>query len=189
MKYYHGTSYNSGLQILQNGFESGHKIWSCSDSNKIYLVSEKFDNENIIITDFEQKPAVRFATESAQIAAAHVNQKSEDVIVFEFDVNDDVNFSPDMSCINMPDCYEVETNVLNQLICNGVIKMTAYKMKKAYTPYLRVFYLYSLDTNYYRPKNKNLKHIINKLKSINHFYWFYDEFIGVWETIELITKK
>ena len=59
MKYVHGTSYESAMDILKNGLSSDKTtVWTCSDKSKIYCRKDEDDESEWL------------SIESAQIAAA-----------------------------------------------------------------------------------------------------------------------
>lgn len=190
MRYFHGTSYEAGINIIQNGFNSGNKIWNCSAFDKIYFAIEHYDSYNYYVLDddsVENLPVWRFVIEAGQIAAAHNNQSEEDLFVFEFDIPDNIEIEEDNSCENMNDCYQIGADKLNVLINDGTIKMTIYQVQKAYVPCLRIFYLKDLSDKYYFVQDMNLANITKKLKGIEAD-WFYD-YLGQYESYTIVDNN
>lgn len=192
MKYYHGTDFLSAQNILKNGFSSNKEtVWTCSVPNYLYVAREDYDDYDDYDGDFDDMldiPAVRIAVEAAQIAAAHTNQLTKDVFVFEFDIPDDIEVEEDVSCENMYGCYQLDVNELNSNIQDGTIQVTAYKFNNAYVPDLRIFYLTNLNSQYYAFLDNELASIADKLKTSVQD-WFYEDYVGTWsghETIDLL---
>ena len=187
MRYYHGTDYASGLNIIENGFSDADTVWTCSDDSVTYLVSENYDGGPYYEDNYEPKnvPAFGFATGAAQIAAANCNQLTDKVIVFEFEIPDDIELHEDSSCENMYHCYQIDNDTLNEYIRTNKIKMTTYILHKAYVPYLRVFYLKDINLNYYHTCESDLMDILNDLAKVEA-YWFYDNYLNQFESYEII---
>lgn len=187
MKYYHGTNYDSGLNIMEHGFEHNVTIWNCSNKNLTYLVSEEYDDGPYTFDNPEPNdiPAFRFATGAAQIAAANSNQLTDQLFVFEFDINEDILLHEDISCNNMDYCYQIDNKTLNKYILNGDIKINIYLLNKAYVPYLRIFYLKDLPTEFYTPNDQNLETIIEQMKNIETC-WFYDNYMNYFDSYKII---
>lgn len=190
MKYYHGTNYDSGLNIMKNGFEHNTTIWNCSNKNLTYLISEEYDDGPYTSDKPEPNdiPAFRFATGAAQIAAANSNQLTDQLFVFEFDINENIPLDEDISCSNMYDCYQIDNKTLNEHIINGDIKINIYLLNKAYVPYLRIFYLKDLSTEFYTPNNQDLQTIIEQMKNIETC-WFYDDYMSYFDSYKIIDHR
>lgn len=174
MRYFHGTDYESGMQILkQKSFSHTSTIWACSDSRQLYIVSEKYDN------DIER--AINFAIEAAQIAAAHKGSNNTSVIVFEFDIPDNFlndRLYEDGSSENMIDCYEYDTENLDADIKSGAVKMTCWRFEDAYEPYIRPFYLANLSQSYcYQHEDERLNRVLKCIEKIDTVE-IYESFIG-----------
>ena len=180
MRYFHGTDRASYDNIMKHGFFTDKKtIWKCSDSDNIYLVSEDYDRDYYDGT-LENLPAVRFAVEAGQIAAANANSQSTDVFVFEFDIDGNIELLSDSSCPNMDDCYEIGIEDLNKLISDNKVKIKIHCMHDAYEPNLRLFYLIGVFENtYYQCEDGRLLQVMQRFeKSVNDSCWFYDEYLG-----------
>ena len=63
------------LKSKKFGSELKSKIWNCSCKNTTYCISEEYEDS--------VDEAKRFAIEAGQIAAAQINSKSNDIIIFE----------------------------------------------------------------------------------------------------------
>lgn len=172
MKFYHGTSYESGMNIIKSkSFGHIDTVWTCSDNDMTYCVSEEYDGS--------REAAIRTAVEAGQIAAAHINSKFTDIILFEFDTDDDTeNFLPDVSCENTDYFYQIDNDILNDMIASGEVKMKIYRVRNAYEPYMRAFYVASLYSNrYYRFDDKRLEKACRCLQTADTC-WFFDDYIN-----------
>lgn len=192
MRYYHGTDYESGLNIIKHGFVHDETIWNCSDDTQIYLVSEEYDDGPYVEdnTNPDNYPAFRFAIEAGQIAAAHNNQTNDALFVFAFDIPDDdssINLNKDTSTENQTDCYEINSAHLTTCIRENKIKMTPYIIHGAYVHFLRIFYLKDLSDDYYIP-DEELLEILESMKHVEAL-WFYDEYLGVYNSYETFSDK
>lgn len=185
MKYYHGTDYDSGISIIKTGFNPDHTVWNCSSDRVTYLVDELYDN-GPYGEDLNDIPAIRFALMAGQIAAAHNEQQSDKIIIFELDIPDDVFVEYDKSCSNMYHCHQINNDILNENIRNKNITMTIHVLHRAYVPCLRIFYLCNLDDNLYIHNNESELDVINVLQKTNTC-WFYDEYMGLFDTSDIIT--
>lgn len=186
MRYYHGTSYDSGMQIIKDGFRKGNKIWNASCKDMIYMVRESYDNEDQYFEKMEELPAVRFAIEAGQIAAAHQNQLNKDLMLFEFIIPDDYVIDEDDSCDNMHDCFQIYFKELNTAISSGDIEVNIYHIHNGYEPYLRIFYLMNLCENpHYSFQDNGLYNICQSIRSNEHF-WFYDDYLATYEYYEKV---
>lgn len=186
MKYYHGTNYEAGINILRHGFAK-NTIWSCSNPSNVYMICEQFENDDHLYTEMDDLPALRFAIEAAQIAAAYQDSKCEAIFVFEFDIPDEMTIEPDSSCENMYDCYEIDCDTLNTRIQTQEITITTYLFHHAYVPYLRIFYLKQVNKNYMQLKDPSLRRAIESIRNVETF-WFYDDFVGIYEDYEIYKK-
>ena len=146
MKLYHGTSYLAFLSIMKKGFDSVKTIWTVSDSRLTYLAA---DNE------YDEQAGFEFAHNAAIIAAAMINQMDDRLVVFEFDFPDQVMddyVTEDSSCENMYDCYEINSEDLNELIRSGQVSVTIHVLQNAYNPNLRIFCI-PISNEYLSPLN------------------------------------
>lgn len=180
MRYFHGTDYTSGMDIIRNGFHPNTQIWKTSTPNTIYVISEEYDNSGNEYVNVEDLPALRIALEAGQIAAATKNQFDDKIIVFELET-DSIHFEHDKTKGAPSDSYCCLANELNDLIKYGDIKMTCHILTEAYVPYLRIFYLINLYEGYYSFED-DMKNIIKHIKNIDTC-WFYDDYIGVYSEI------
>ena len=186
MRYYHGTSYESGQLILQYGFQNGIKVWNASCEDMLYMISEQYDNEDNYYQSFDELPAVRFAIEAAQIAAAHQNQLNKDLTLFEFIIPDEYDIEEDDSCDGMYDSYQIHVKELNDAISNGEIEMNVYHIHGGYEPYLRAFYLMNLCNNpYYTFTDDNLCNICQNIY-LHESSWFYDDYLAAYDSYEKV---
>jgi len=170
MLFYHGTTLRSAKNILNHGFKDVGTVWNCSTPNCVYIVAADNTNRN-------SDDAIRFAIEAAQLASAIKNVNDTDIAVFEFDVPDEIienDILPDISCPNMNGCYTITTNILNNYIATNNIKMRIKRIKNAYIPYLRPFYLMDINTEYIPDCDMVFLEAVKTIKSSNHFDWFYD---------------
>lgn len=188
MKYYHGTTYDAGTRILKEGFSHRDTIWTCSNKNVIYLVSEEHDGGPYEDGNYDPQmvPAFNFAVNAAQIAAAHTNQQTDSLIVFEFDIPDDI-VNADTSCENMYDCYQIPSKDLDLYINDHTITVKVWQATGAYEPELRIFYLKDLCLNYYTPPQK-LEKAIRDLAKVETS-WFYDDYLSQYNTPQLIYES
>ena len=150
-QYIHGTSYESAMNILQNGFQDvEQKIWDCSGYGYMYF------------RDADSEEAQFMAISNGQIAAAYTNSKETYIAVIVLEMSDELSdeiFEEDLSCENMYDCYQVEINTLNKFIASGDIKAKIQFFDEAYIPYLRPFYLNHI-TNHMKISDKLLQDAI-----------------------------
>lgn len=132
-KFYHGTSFPAYEGIKEEGFCSKNTIWTVSDERFTYLRKED-----------EYGEGFEFAHDAAIVAAAMINQFENGVVIFEFEVPEEIEteyFSEDSSCENMDYCYEVYSEDLNMLIQTKQIQVTVHLLTGAYNPNLRIFCL------------------------------------------------
>ncbi len=147
--FYHGTTVESAMQILKNGFAGviDSTIWNVSDADKLYMRELNCDEDGY-------DESLRYCIENAQIAAAIRNSMDSRIAVIKFIVDDkaiiqfDEMFESDDSCDNMEDCFQVDKVLLQECIDNGTIKASIDVYDDAYVPYLRVFYLAGLEMSY-----------------------------------------
>lgn len=140
---YHGTDYESALSIMDNGFNNPNTVWLCSEADKTYLVEEKGDNGE----------ALRFAFEAGQIAAANKGSTYSSVGIIRIEMSDetaDEELYPDNSCENMTDCWQIDSDRLNQLADEGKVIISLGICENAYNPNLRPFYLATLSSEHYK---------------------------------------
>lgn len=172
MKYYHGTSYESGMNILKtHKFNNINPIWDCSVCGVTYVVSEEFEDS--------ADAAIQLAIEAGQIAAAHKNSQSSKIIVFEFDTESD-EFEDDISCENMHECYQIDNDTLNNLIQTGDIKVRVLVFDNAYEPFVRPFYLTAISKKYYTFEDDSLERVCRNI-STGEINWFYEDYLHCYE--------
>lgn len=168
-QYIHGTSYESAMNILQNGFMDAAKIWDCSMPGIMYfreLPSETEDNYEDSRSD-----AYFTAITNGQVAAAyndsHDTRIGVVVLTMSDELADDI-VECDISCENANDCYQIDIDELNKYVNSGNITAKIEIYANAYIPYIRPFYLLDSNSNKYMSiPDKNLKNVIDILNSQN----------------------
>lgn len=125
---YHGTDYEAGKNIAENGFVHYNNIWLVSDIKQVYFI------------DANSEESERFAYDAAVTAAAYKGSKSSDICILKLDI-DEQEMLPDCSVEDMTDCYQIESTKLNDLLKNKNAKLEINIIKNAYNPYLRPVYL------------------------------------------------
>lgn len=139
MKFFHGTCFDSAKNILSEGFGiNAEAVWNCSDTDVTYMAGAEKNDEEMIQESFY------FAVSAAQIAAAFKNQMDTRLVVFEIDVPDEIReewITEDTSTPNMYDCYEIPSDVLNDLIRNEKIRIKLHILEDGYNPNFRIFIL------------------------------------------------
>lgn len=159
MNYYHGTDYESGMQIIKEGFRNKNRIWTCSNRSKTYMAEADPDDNNL-----------NSVVNNAQLTAAHNDSKSTELIIFEMDISDDTRDNymyEDMSCPNMEHCWEIDSNTLNRLIRNKEITLKAYVLHDGYIPMFRPLYIATTvaENDYYNNDvtTNKYKHLFRRI--------------------------
>lgn len=134
--YYHGTSYEAMLSIIQNGFNAPDTIWGASDMNDTYVISAEPEER--------QSENLEFAIYVGTTAAAKIGSNYPDIAIIrlEFDEYADLELIEDA----LPYCYSISSSLLNDLIEEGHVKLSIGIMENVYNQYLRPHYLTKLDT-------------------------------------------
>lgn len=110
MKFYHGTTRENALNIL-NGGEKNKPVWNCSYDDYLYVWSAEAIKESEGLEEDEVNYyCLNRAFESAQIAAAasEVPQNELIVLVFEFP---EADVYEDFSCDNMECARRVNSDL------------------------------------------------------------------------------
>lgn len=137
MKFYHGTSYECAIKILQKGFGGYDQetVWNCSDEDYTYAWMQDENDPD--------EPRRSRATESAVLAAAKYGSNKEEIVVFTFEMPDKIGNEwaiEDDSCPNMFGAYAFDSAWLNKNIKIGTVRVLP-EVVKAYVPGFRWFYL------------------------------------------------
>lgn len=180
--YYHGTSMENAINIVNNGFIENRKpIWDCVDPDKIYLACNRDEPE-----DYE---SFELSFGASQIAAAFYNSMSENTVIFEFvfrkkDENEYI-FQDD-SCDNIYGCYQISCQDLNRMITDKDVQIKIHILKKSYNPFLRIFYLKNLSMDWLNFSDQ----LYDALERINNDSFVEDLFLyDSDETISLFQFK
>lgn len=177
--FFHGTSMESAMTILNEGFDDCvNTIWSCSDDTKLYLRELKQDSEE---DDWCEDPKY-LCIESGKIAAAIQGSQSTSIALFRFEMDEEIAdeyVEADDSCENMEDCFQIDKSDLEKLISEGKIKCTLLESKDAYIPYMRVFYLTGVINNDYMDIDDDLLYrsveIVSKTNCYIDELWEFNE--------------
>ena len=173
MIYYHGTSYEAAMNIIKDGFNSPDTIWSCSDDCNTYIIHDKYFDDD----DYDEYEAVEFAISAARISAAYTNSKSDHIAIIIFDIPEDIAESyvlQDSSCENMPDCYQIDSDDLNDLMDKDKIAVQVRIFENSYNQWLRPFYLAGLNKNYMCIKDPALDAAVEIIESSKNIDYLYD---------------
>ncbi len=161
--YLHGTSYESAMNILQNGFtKNKDTIWSCSNKEMIYVREMQDDDSD----------AEYLCIESGQIAAAYTNSIETKICLVRFEIPDDIAeeyVADDNSCENTEGCYQIYIEDLNKLVDIGTIKVYIDVYEDSYVPYLRPFYLAYVSDSYMLIKDPLLKQAIKVINDTTSY--------------------
>lgn len=175
MKFFHGTDEASAQRIIKNGFADRPQetLWTCSNNEKLYVVSSKHDD------------AIRLALNAGQIAAAIKNQQTKKIYIFEFKITDpaisDEFLEEDDSCRNMYHCFTFDSSDLDELIAKGWVQMKYYEFD-AYLPMFRPFYVCHLDEKLMELKDEELCKAAKIASSIDCYGVFFEE---VYDTCDI----
>lgn len=102
MKFYHGTTIENAINIL-NGGEKNNPVWNCSYDDYLYVWSAQAIKESDGLEDDEVNYfCLNRAFESAQITAASNPTPQKELVVLVFDFPE-ADVYEDFSCDNM-DC-------------------------------------------------------------------------------------
>lgn len=140
MRIFHGTSYENGLSILKNGWNTNKSNWNCSAPEHIYWAYDK--NED------EEKNAFRLAIEAGQISAVLSQSNSESIFIFFCDIDEKdkeewIETYADRSCPNMDTCaLEIPLETVKKL------SIQSKELKESFLPSLRLAYLAGCSTKY-----------------------------------------
>lgn len=148
MLFYHGTSYESFLNIIKEGFNPQEKTWVCSEVDTTYFYGLndfrecdqygcKENHHTEECTEFAQFEAIRMSGENGKIAAAIKGSKKDIIIVIEYEA-DSNEVEKDESCENMEGAYSIydaDKNKIKRIFSIG------------YFPDLRPFYLVGVYAN------------------------------------------
>lgn len=161
MRFYHGTNREASKEILSKGFSNNKnkkKVWTCSFTEYTYIW--KYDAEEINdrtdLWDPLKEPLDDLgfyrAFESAVIGAAVIDSMCRDIIIFGFDIPEDLimneTVSDDVSCENMEGAFQIRSEDLDRLIKEGVIGLHVYQITNGYKPFMRWFYLLNICEDY-----------------------------------------
>ena len=94
MLLYHGTSYESFLDIIKNGFNPENKTWNCSEDNTTYFYSLE------VLQD--ECEAISLAAQNGKIAAALQGSKKDIIIIIEYETSEE-EIDLDQSCEHPPE--------------------------------------------------------------------------------------
>jgi len=132
----HGTSFESGINILEHGLVSNKEtVWNCSDPGMIYCRD---------IDDQGYDETLSLSIESGQCTAAYQDSKSTQIAIVRIEMSEDTAeeiVEEDISCPNMYECYQIDIDSLNELIAAGEARLYVDFYEDAYIPYLRLFYI------------------------------------------------
>lgn len=135
---YHGTSMESAVKLARNGWDwkkdAPDSNWICSERNQVYAwcgLSFALQEDRIeSVEEYEpglghDADAIRYAFESAQIAAAVQNSKENNLVVFgwkveydDHDSDEDIAeclegyWTEDLSCENMSGAFCIYESIL-----------------------------------------------------------------------------
>lgn len=158
---YHGTSIESAVDILKNGFKNTDRIWNVSFPEHMYFWHSDENSDS----SYED---VNFVISAGQLAAAHQASKYNDIAVIILKMSEDIfetEFMPDVSCENMENCYQIDTHVLNNLIKTKKINICAKIIRNAYNPNLRYLYMpVNDDRLYYNYPDEDAKEFCKIMK-------------------------
>lgn len=188
MKFYHGTDYTSGHNIIRHGFGMTdtygnyihpQTIWTCSDPFYTYLVKDDSDDTPDINNE-----AFRTALEAGQIAAAFNISNNRKIIIFEITIPDNYSneyVEHDTSCGNSntpDDFFQIENKSLCKLIRSGMAKVKIHTAIDAFEPYLLPFYIAHIPKENFMHNDIRLTNRILPVIRNEDCNFMYDHFIG-----------
>lgn len=144
LRVYHGTSYENGLRILDEGFKCEKKIWYVSDNDSVYfhyvLPDSKYEDE---------QDARRRAIDSARISSAINHSTSPHIYLFSIEVDEgDIEEFLDYSSENMSGiALEIPVDIVNKTIIQSEV------VEDVYIPSLGLVYLAGLNLDYLNTEN------------------------------------
>jgi hypothetical protein len=142
--YIHGTSYESGMDMIINGINpEPDRIWECSNANYMYF-REKPDSDE----DEDSHEVEYECLCNGQIAAAYTDSKETYIAMLVLEMSDELAdeiVEEDNSCENMYNCWQIDICDIKEGIDNGTIKAKVCMYANAYVPYLRPFYLSNIE--------------------------------------------
>lgn len=132
--FYHGTSVENAISILQNGFGSDSTIWYASDSRYIYMRKA--------VPPEAGEDTYNLTIHSAFTTAAVSNSQESGVAIFRISIPDSLAdcVEPDDSVEYDENSYQIEADRLNRLIADGSVKVEC-RVLEGYIPELRSFVL------------------------------------------------
>ena len=160
---FHGTSGESAMSILKEGFSSRETLWNASYGDRVYMVIETYELETKDyyepdqIRNIEDFPAYRVALDASRSAKAKYDEQDDTCYVFMFampkNAFDDILFpdtSTEAACLT-DDYYEIMDMELNKAINDGRVKCWLLTIDNSYYHQFRLFYLPSDTTGFKMP--------------------------------------
>lgn len=186
----HGTSYESAMNIMKNGFQPVETVWNNASNEDMFYVRE--------ITDFDEYEMTENKTlciENGQIAAAVSDSKDERLALVILQIDDDVAEDivwQDESCGErmIHESFQIDKDDLNDAISSGKCEVKIEIYKDGYLPMLRVFYLNGLLDNMYIDLSDEpiLYETSCAIKNVDSMFMYDEDIIGtVGELEETVT--
>lgn len=189
---YHGTTWEAYQNILKEGFNTGNKIWVCSDDFCTYAYErERYKMEHSIDDDEYSDLTNRIVSdcfESAAIAAAYNNVLDNRLIVIELDVPDNIVLEDESvyDDINGNRVMTTAVQIDNDELTNDMIKRVF--ISEYYAPSLRLIYVkFLLDGHPYFNTDTFSQLEIDIAKSISVDYCCLSDYLE-WELFQDNTK-
>lgn len=135
MKVYHGTSYEFGKKILEEGFHPENHTWHVSMDDCIYFYYSMEEDEDYVKD---------MAIQNAQITAALNHSQSPHLFLFSIDIDDSlIDEFKDYSCEGMSeDALEIPVSFLKDK------RIDCEKVNGRFIPSMSLAYLAALNKEY-----------------------------------------
>lgn len=135
MKIYHGTSYEFGKKILEEGFNPKNHTWHTSMDDCIYFYYSFEEDEEYL---------KELAIQNAQITAALNHSQSPHLFLFSIDIDDSlIDEFKDYSCEGMSeDALEIPVSFLKDK------RIDCEKVNGRFIPSMSLAYLAALNKEY-----------------------------------------
>ena len=175
----HGTSYESAMNIMKNGFQPVETIWNGASDEDMFYVREVTDCDEY---NYEAKT---LCIESGQIAAAVSDSKDERLALVILQIDDDVAEDivwQDESCGErmIHESFQIDKDDLNDAISSGKCRVKVEIYKDGYLPMLRVFYLNGLLDNMYIDLSDEpiLYETLRAIQNVDSMFMYDEDIIG-----------
>lgn len=143
ISFYHGTTLDNAINIIDKGFlQEKNRVWSLSEFNSVYAWTQAPGLPELKGADYDLENWInpfQLAIESASACAAIHNYLGKDLAVIEIEI-DESEIDEIMEDESNPSKLEQAFVFSQQHAFNSIVKV--HKVKNAYRPDLRFFYMH-----------------------------------------------